>query len=94
MGTRRSVQVKQSLKEGETLSLRGLCEGRENRGSETIEEAPESVRGLTGVQNPSSEVSSWLLSRHGRANMHVYEALSLSGHYGRPSNIDSLLQTS
>ena len=34
-------------------SLRGLCEGRENRGSAHIGEAPDSVRGLTRVQFPS-----------------------------------------
>ena len=53
MGTRRSVQLKQSLQEGRNPSLRGLCEGRENRGSATIGEAPESVRGLTMVQYSS-----------------------------------------
>ena len=52
MGTVRSVEVKQSPKEGQNPSLRGLCEGRENRGSATIGEAPESVRGLTRVQYP------------------------------------------
>ena len=53
MGTERSVEVNQSLKEGQTPSLRELCEGRENRGSATIGEAPDNVRGLTRVQYPS-----------------------------------------
>jgi len=53
MGTGRSVEVKQSLREGQKPSLRRLCEGRENRGSATTGEAPVSVRGLTRVQYPS-----------------------------------------
>ena len=35
------------------LPDRGLCEGRENGGSVPIGEAPDSVRGLSGVQYPS-----------------------------------------
>ena len=53
MGRGRSVDVKQSFKEGQTLSLRGLCEGRENRGSVPIGEASDSARGRTMVQDPS-----------------------------------------
>ena len=48
----RSVVVKQSLKEGQNPSLRGLWEGRENGGSAFIWEAPGSVRGLIRVQYP------------------------------------------
>ena len=55
MGTARSVEVKQSLHEGQNPSLRGLCEGRENRGSTTTGEAPGSLRGLTRVQYPYME---------------------------------------
>ena len=46
--------MKRSLREGQNPSLRGLCEGRENRGSVTIGEAPDSVRDLTRVQYPVS----------------------------------------
>ena len=55
MGMDRSVEVIQSLKEGQHWhwSLRGLCEGRENRGSAPVGEAPDSVRDLTRVQYPS-----------------------------------------
>ena len=53
IGTGRSMEVKQSLKEGQYLSLRGLCEGRGNRGLVPTGEAPDSVRGLTRVQHPS-----------------------------------------
>ena len=53
MGTRRSGEVKESLNDRQTPPIRGLCEGRENRGSVSIEEAPDSVRGVTGVQYPS-----------------------------------------
>ena len=50
----RSGQVKQPPKEEQNPSLRaGLCEGRENRGSAPIGEAPDSVKGLTGVKHPS-----------------------------------------
>ena len=48
------MEPKQSLKEGQNTSPRGMCEGRENRGSVPIWEAPDSVRGLTRVQYPSS----------------------------------------
>ena len=44
----------QSLKEGQNLSLRGLCEERENRGLASIGEAPDSVRGLTRLKYPSN----------------------------------------
>ena len=47
MGTGRSVESNQSLKEGQNPSHRGLCEGRENRGLVPIGEALDSVRGLT-----------------------------------------------
>ena len=40
-------------KEGQNQSLRGLCEGRENRGLAPVGEAPDSVRGLTRVQYSS-----------------------------------------
>ena len=46
--------MKQSLNEGQNPTLRGVCEGRENRVSVTLGEAPGSVRGLTRVQYPSS----------------------------------------
>ena len=52
-GTVRSVKVKQSLKERQNPSLKGLCEARGNRGSVTTGEAPGSVRGLTMAQYPS-----------------------------------------
>ena len=51
MGTRRSVEVNQSLKEGQKPSLGEVCEeGEKNRGLATIGEAPESIRGLTRAQ--------------------------------------------
>ena len=53
MSTGRSVEVKQSLQEGQNLTLGGLSEGKENRGSVTTGEALDSVRGLTRVQYPS-----------------------------------------
>ena len=53
MSTGRSVEVKQSLKERQNPSFRGLCEGRESRGSASTGEAPDSVRDLTRVQYPS-----------------------------------------
>ena len=53
MGMGRSVGPNQSLKEGQNPSVRGLCEGRENRGLVPIGEAPDSVRDLTRVQHPS-----------------------------------------
>ena len=53
MGQGTSVDPNQSLKEGQNQSLRGLCEGRENRGAAPIREAPDSVRDLTRVQYPS-----------------------------------------
>ena len=53
MGMGRSVGPNQSLKEGQNPSVRGLCEGRENRGLVPIGEAPGSVRDLTRVQHPS-----------------------------------------
>ena len=54
IGTRRSTEVKESLKEGQNPSLtRVLYERRGNRGSVTIGEAPDSVRGVTRVQYPS-----------------------------------------
>ena len=49
MGMGRSVEVNQSLKEGQNPSLRGLCGGRENRGSAPHREAYGSVTGLTRV---------------------------------------------
>ena len=51
MGMVRSVEVKQSLKERQDLTLRGLCEGRKDRVLVPIVEAPGSVRGLTRVQD-------------------------------------------
>ena len=53
MGTGRSVEPVWSLKEGQNQTLRDGCEGRENRGSAIIGEAPDSVRGLTRLQYPS-----------------------------------------
>ena len=53
MGTGRSVEPNQTLKEGENLSLRGLCEGRKNREAVPSGEAHHSVKGLTRVQYPS-----------------------------------------
>ena len=52
MGMWRSVEVIWSIKERQHLSLRGLCEGWENRGLAPIGEAPDSVRDLTRVQYP------------------------------------------
>ena len=56
--------MKQSLKEGQNPTLRGLCEGRENRGSGPIGEASDSVRGLTRDQYPSrvngTQYEGWL----------------------------------
>ena len=49
MGTGRLVELKQFLEEGQNSTLRGVCEGRENRVSTSIGEAPDSVRGLTKV---------------------------------------------
>ena len=46
-------------KEEQNASVRGLCEGRENRGSAPIGEAPGSVRGLTRVQYPSRMNRNW-----------------------------------
>ena len=43
IGTVRSVEMKQSLKEGQHLTLRRVCEGRENRVLVPIGEAPYSV---------------------------------------------------
>ena len=80
MGTGRSVEVKQSLKEGQNPSLRGLCERRENRGFATIREnrgstpigeAPDSVIGLTRVHYPSTVIEKRMwrvvegMDRHG-----------------------------
>ena len=53
MGTGRSVEVKRSLKEGQFPTLRGVCGERENRGSATIGEALDSIKGLTVLQYPS-----------------------------------------
>ena len=54
MGTGRSVEANhQSLNEGQNLSLRELCQGRENRGSAPIGEVSDSVRGPTRVRYPS-----------------------------------------
>ena len=53
MGTGSTVEVTQSLKEWQNLSLTGQCEGRENRGSAPIGEAPDSMKHLTRVQYPS-----------------------------------------
>ena len=53
MGMGRSVGPNQSLKEGQNLPVRGLCEGRKNRGLVPIGEAPDSVRDQTRVQHPS-----------------------------------------
>ena len=50
MGMERPVEVKRSLNKGPKLSHRKLCEGREDRGSVTIGEPSDSVRGLTRVQ--------------------------------------------
>ena len=50
MDTGSSVELKHSLKEWQNPSLRGLCEGRENRRLEPIGTAPISVRGLSSVQ--------------------------------------------
>ena len=49
----RPVGPNQSLKEGQNALIRGLCEGRANRGVVPIGEAPDSVRDLTRVQHPS-----------------------------------------
>ena len=38
-----SLEVNQSLKEEQKPPFRGVCEGRENGGSVTIGEVPESV---------------------------------------------------
>ena len=50
MKTGRSVEVKQSPKEEQKPSLRGLCEGRENRRLAPSDKAPDSVRGLARAQ--------------------------------------------
>ena len=47
------MEVNQSLEESQILSFRGLCEGRENRGSAPIGEESDSVRGMTRVQYSS-----------------------------------------
>ena len=44
------MEPNQSLEKGQNLSFVGLCEGRENRGSPLIAEAPDSMRGLSRVQ--------------------------------------------
>ena len=53
MGTGRVIGGNQFLKERQNPSLRGMCTGRENRGSSSIGEAPDSVRGLARAQYPS-----------------------------------------
>ena len=53
MGARRSVELNQSLEEGQKPSFTGLCERRGSRGSAPIREAPDSVRGPIRVQYPS-----------------------------------------
>ena len=54
MGMGRSVELNQSLKEGQNWPFRGSSERRENRGLVVIEEAPDSVISLaTRVQYPS-----------------------------------------
>ena len=53
MSTARSVEVNQSFTKGQHPSLRGLCEGMENRGSAPVGEAPDSVRDLTRVRYTS-----------------------------------------
>ena len=50
MSTVRSGKVKQSVRERQTLSLRGLCEGRGKSGPAPIGEARDSVRGLARAQ--------------------------------------------
>ena len=64
MGTVKTAEVKQSLKRGQNPSLRGVCEGRKNRGLVSIGEALDSVRGLTRVQYSSrvngTRIRGWL----------------------------------
>ena len=52
MGTGRSDEAKQALKKAQKQSLRGACEGSENRGLALMGEASESVRGLTRIPYP------------------------------------------
>ena len=54
------MEVNQSLRDGRHLSLlRAFYEGRENRESVPIREAPDSVRGLSTKWGPVSTKSEW-----------------------------------